>query len=748
MSSMRHGTVAGLLLLMLGTAIGPRVAAAQPVTDAEVRQAIRRGIDFLYDQQEPWGHWDDQQPPANPDHQGKQWGGWTALATYALLAAGEDWQQNPKLLEPLKFLAEIDIDGTYAVGLRAHIWPKLPDASSEILFLDELKEDLYLLVQGISPQTNGYRYSLGEDRYDLSCTQYGALGVWEAAKRGLPVDDRYWRTLEEKMMETQNPDGGWGYTPGGESTLSMTAAGLAIMYILQDHLHARDFQRPGIAANHPVHQRIERGLDYFDRHFRPSANGYTMVGVERVGVASGRKFFNQQDWYRAGARRFLDSQDADGAMGRGGNGGTDLVNTSFALVFLSRGRVPVFMNKLAVDGYDWNNRPRDLANLTKWASREFEVSMNWQVVDLDDSRPEQWMDAPVLYLASHQPLELSQNQLERIKRYIDLGGTLVTVADGGDRSFTNSVRRTFEQLYPYRFQQVAADDPLFDIVYPLRGANVLALNNGVRHLVIHIPSDYSWIFQSEQQRDPTPWHLMGNIFQYAVERTQPRAKLERHLVEGTGGGGPAVHIGRARYDGNWDPEPLAWERLAAFATGEDKLTPVIHELDLADLGQAEVSMVHVVGAGAVEFTAEQVDAVRDFAQGGGVILFEAAGGDAAFTESVLQLLNRAFPDRRVRRLGGYADLITGNGLPGGYDNTRVDYRVFYKQKLGPAARPAFQAVLFDDQPRVLLSAEDLSQALLGQPVWGVFGYDTESARKLMINIALWSGLINPTDDAD
>jgi len=44
-----------------------------------------------------------------------------------------------------------------------------------------------------------------------------------------------------------------------------------------------------------------------------------------------------------------------------------LVQTRFTILFLSRGRHPVFMEKLWFTG-SWANRPRDLANVTRFAS--------------------------------------------------------------------------------------------------------------------------------------------------------------------------------------------------------------------------------------------------------------------------------------------------------------------------------------------------------------------------------------------
>ena len=52
-------------------------------------------------------------------------------------------------------------------------------------------------------------------------------------------------------------------------------------------------------------------------------------------------------------------------------------------------------------------------------------------------------------------------------------------------------------------------------------------------------------------------------------------------------------------------------------------------------------------------------------------------------------------------------------------------------KLGPWIG---NGLILDGQPRVLFSRQDISQALLDQPCWGVAGYSPEAARDLMGNI--------------
>ena len=39
-------------------------------------------------------------------------------------------------------------------------------------------------------------------------------------------------------------------------------------------------------------------------------------------------------------------------------------------------------------------------------------------------------------------------------------------------------------------------------------------------------------------------------------------------------------------------------------------------------------------------------------------------------------------------------------------------------------------------PRIIVSRDDMSNGMLQQPVWGVYGYRADSAQKLLTNIVL------------
>jgi hypothetical protein len=102
-------------LMMMG-AIARISFGASP---EQVEKAIRGGVEHLYEVQQG-NQWDFDWDQGHGNT-----GGRTALAVYALLAAGES-PQHPKLKSAIDYLLSIKPEGVYTLGVRCNVWFLLP----------------------------------------------------------------------------------------------------------------------------------------------------------------------------------------------------------------------------------------------------------------------------------------------------------------------------------------------------------------------------------------------------------------------------------------------------------------------------------------------------------------------------------------------------------------------------------------------------------------------------------------------
>ena len=184
--------------------------------------------------------------------------------------------------------------------------------------------------------------------WDLSNTQYGALGLRAARARGVRIERSVWQKLADEVGEQQDSYGGFNYgrvNSGSDAYASMTAAGIAVLAICRLELEA-DSKAPKA-----YEQRIERGWQWFARNLdtlgskKERWSYYFHYGLERAAILCDVTAVGGVDWYEKGATMLVDEQLDGGGWrsttdgypgGHLASGRGDLVPTSFAVLFLRR----------------------------------------------------------------------------------------------------------------------------------------------------------------------------------------------------------------------------------------------------------------------------------------------------------------------------------------------------------------------------------------------------------------------------
>lgn len=666
----------GLAFLLLCTATNQAAGQDQPqipageLTDEHVLKAIDAIVEELYARKDPQRFWDPIKPPSGEST--TQGGGYTALTVLSLLYAGQSYQ-DPRLRDAIDYLADYSMGGTYAVSVRTAVWAKLPDR-----FQDQLGADVRWLLDGFSPKAAGWTYQQQPNTTvrDNSITQFGALALWEAVKRGARINPALWRAMEERFVQMQTPEGGWNYRGDGPPTGSMTTAGLATLFITQDLLHTEDAIKLRTSPEDANEKAIARGMEWMNTHFSPVENPgrfsdfyYYLYGVERVGLAGGRKYFGKHDWFREGAAelirrlchwdeetRTMTVHEKIGGAGRAAR--VRVRHLTFALMFLSRGRAPVAFNKLQAAGVAWNNRPRDVANLTDWISKHSEQTLAWQIVDMN-TEPEEWLDAPVLYFASDRapewlshvqdqakryvresrefmkrraageipndaepPAAPRSPELAKLKRLLDLGGLIFAVGEGRGRAFARSIEQAGLVMYPqYEWRNLPRDHWAYSLHFAPRARrpNLKAMSNGVRELIILAPAgDLAGSYQARDEKMESHFQTAANIYFHASEMNRPRSRLTAPATpapEETEGSNRLLIV-RAIHAGNWNPEPLAMPRFAEHMAHQHGIGLEIRDIPLSMIGDLDhaAALVLVSGIDDHEFTDAEKQAIRAFVE--------------------------------------------------------------------------------------------------------------------------------------
>jgi hypothetical protein len=737
-------------------------APTRAATPQEVEASIKKATEFLIAHKNADGNWEVVQKPdaagGNADVKGKQWGGLTSIVTYALLAAGTS-PQDPQLAKPVEFLKGANLEGIYATGLRCQVWYLLDDDKLQ----PYLARDAATLLNGIhingpQPAIGFYPYFYNkppqDQWYDRSVSQYGVLGAWALNEAGFEIPTRYWALVDNSWRRAQLADGGWNYNAGvkPESSATMTAAGIATLFITQDYLLGNLAECRGNIAN----ANIDAGLAWMDKHIHEALGGnyYGMYGIERIGVASGRKYFETVDWYKDGSDFIVKHQAADGSWG-------SLPDTCFSLLFLVRGRAPIVMNKLEYSTFEkngkevqgpWNERPRDCANFAHWMGRNIEQhNLNWQIVNLKVS-PEELHDSQILYISGNKEITFSAQEIAKLRTFVEEGGLVLGNSDCNALAFTKGFKDLGAKMFPkYEFRDLPTSHPVFSEQFNAAKwrprPKVMGLSNGVRELMLLVPDgDLSRAWQGRNEKTKSDLFQLGaNIFLYAVDKKNLQFKGETYIVAPD----PAVQttrnitLGRLHIGDNWNPEPAGWNRMTAILHNEAKVALTVKEVKPEAASLKDVKVLHLTGTTAFVLNAEERKAVGDFVAGGGTLIVDAAGGSDAFASSAETELKAMF--------GQVGDVLPPASqvytLPGKVIDS-VLYRNFARKSIvGSNKIPRIKGITVKGRLAVFYSREDLSAGIVGEPMDGILGYDPSSATPLMRNLILFAAFGFPVPPA-
>ena len=273
---------------------------------------------------------------------------------------------------------------------------------------------------------------------------------------------------------------------------------------------------------HESDEAIDDALAWLARHFSVRVNPgddphhfllYYLYGLERVGRLTNSRFIGRHDWYREGAEWLTSEQEDLSGFWRGTGLWEDYpqVGTSLALLFLAKGRRPVVAAKLKHGPEDyWNHHRKDVANLVSYTEKRWGRDLTWQVIDLAAAAASDLMEAPVLYLGGEQSPELSDDDVTKLREYVNRGGFILADAvcqgEDFDRGFRTLAARMFPEperklhLLPPEHAVWTAEetiDPKF--VCALWGIEV-----GCRTSVVYCPENLSCYW--ELARPGREWH--------------------------------------------------------------------------------------------------------------------------------------------------------------------------------------------------------------------------------------------------
>ena len=804
-----------LILLLFGSVpvVARTVVGAEPLSPEAVQKAIDEGTRFLTDRQQSDGSWEE-------DAYRQYAPGTTSLCLLALLSSGmtpDDEPVSRGLHYIEQFTPEMQQRQTYPIALQTMVFCQADPEK----YRARIEENAGALLRGQfrteNPYSGGWSYSDLQQNFsyataDNSNSQFAVLALYEAQKAGVEIPESVWKGIEEYWIRLQNKDGSWGYrasydrksdrlsarNASGTGTGSMTCAGIVALWV-SDALRISGVSLSGDKisccdgdARPSNRERIEKGFDWLADHFSVRSNPgsgtylyYYLYGLERTGRLTACRFFGDKDWYREGADYLLGLKNELSRSWKAGASGEtlDVVATSFALLFLSKGRWPVLISKLRYDSpensQEWNCHPDDLDHLTRYIESAWGKNLTWQVIDASKAAADDYRQTPVLSISGRvSPLPddpaARRALVENLRAYLEQGGFILAEALDGDESFESGFRELMALILDGEegggLQLLPEDHPIWTMeakvdpayVRPIYGADL-----GCRTSVVLIPAASDgvgtvslsclWELADPLRRGPeytesvearidAALAIGQNILAYATGRelkNKDEAAEEAALRAGEMGGRRGDFFAALLTLGRGSPcAPRAIPRLMEKINETIPVQTVVRQVrpEADQLGGAPLLFFH--GRQAFTLSSDQAAALRDYFSWGGFLFANAVCGSRAFADSFAAEMKKVFPDARFEPIP--ADDPLFSSLYGGKEirtlavrrpRAEAGERRGWEEKSEP---PRLYGIKQEGRWVVVFSPFDVSCALEARAQSTCSGYTPESAYNLSVNVVLYA----------
>ena len=497
---------------------------------------------------------------------------------------------------------------------------------------------------------------------------------------------------------------------------------------------------------------------------------YYLYAMERVGRLTARRFLGEHDWYREGADMLIGAQDKLSGFWRGSGHAEDNTHiaTSFALLFLSKGRRPVLVAKLQHGpGQDWNHHRSDLSNLTSYVEKKWGRDLTWQTIDSDKASVDDLLQAPVLFFNGRRAPDFSDEEKAELRNYVDRGGFIFAEACCGGTDFEKGFRKLMEQVFPepeYKLRLLTPEHPIWHAEEPVDPRYVRPLwgiDLGCRTSVVFCPQDLScyWELAQHARERKLPKRVddeiaaalsIGvNVLAYATNR---EVKFKSDLFETPTADRDSDKTSRGRiqvakllHPGGCNAAPSALGNLMRVARDKLKLRVSLEgqELALGDERLLDHPLVLMHGRHSFRLTAAERKHLKTYLERGGVLFADAICSSREFSDAFRREMKMIFSEHRLERIP-VSHPVFGTSF-GGENLSVVSRRQREARGAGEPlttqvrqGEPHLEGVQLEDRYAVIFSPYDVSCALEHHESLECEGYMRTDAARIALNVLLYS----------
>lgn len=373
-------------------------------------------------------------------------------------------------------------------------------------------------------------------------------------------------------------------------------------------------------------------------------------------------------------------------------------------------------------------------------------------------------ELPLLYLTGWTPLpDLDAATVEKLRRYLYDGGTLVFHAQCGRKEFGDSARSAIARILPHRpLARLDLDSPVFKAYYDLtksgmrvrqddkpfetRQPYLEAVYLGCRPAIIFSPVDLNcgWdVVNNPITGGTIMYHqddalLLGvNIMTTVLANLQyARAwGAERVFHQQDDKTRDQLVIAQVVHEGDWDPTPHALPALLKHVQQNTTLNVQFKRetVDLADADVFKHPVLYLTGLRDFTLSDAQVGRLRTYLASGGVLVADSAAGNRAFDAAFRREIKRVLPKAELKPLPAESPLYKIQ-----YPITAVQYTELLRSEHPTLSAPTLEGIAVDNQLAVIYSPVGLANGWEQLGFAYNRGYSDADALRLGVNILAYA----------
>ena len=413
----------------------------------------------------------------------------------------------------------------------------------------------------------------------------------------------------------------------------------------------------------------------------------------------------------------------------------------------------------ALEIADWNLCPTDTQKFVE-NSRAMDLTYHWQNTNLNDFHFDP-KKLPALLFSGVRTLRLSDSHIQALRDYVLNGGMIICDSIAGSPYFYESAKKIFLRAFgDSRFRTIPADHPVYHMIVDIdkvarqgkeKGSDPflegIYVGSRIGVLVSKFGLGCGWNRNTErlkELRDATYYDINSanqigtNLAAYIV------GYAEVGLVEGR----PEVFgladqkrptdefvFAQIKHDGLWNVHPGAATALLMKLRRYTSVRVNLKRVGV-EAGQDDLSpypFLYLTGLDNFSFSQQEVIALQQYLNYGGVLLVNNGLGLGTFDKAVRRELGKLLGDAPLERISPDNDLF--NSL---FDASTVQYSSsLTKSKPELNNQPYLLGATIDGDLRVIYSPYDLEAGWLEvhYPLAGC--YESVSSQRLGMNIIIY-----------